>query len=171
MNKIIFFLLSLLFAGSVTAQSSEDEMSKNLRALPAYNEGLNLINSQILQVNTQQLLNSAGNNINISQIGNGNLSDIVSFSENSTIALQQIGNGNTSVLEVRALSIDYELSQRGADNYMAEYSNAPNIELYRGFSQTGDRNNLIIHGANTLTKDLKLNIQGNAKTVIIRNFN
>lgn len=170
-NKLLFLNAFILSIICVYSQSDEKQIDDNLLSLNSENAELNLINNQILQINHQDELQFRGNNVNITQVGSRNFARVVVFSENSELIMQQHGASNNAILDLKGTSIDYSLAQKGTYNFMAEYSRSSNIEISRSLMQNGDRNNVVIHGANSLTKDLKLNIQGNSKTVIIRNFN
>lgn len=110
------------------------------------------------------------NNIFIKQVGSSNSINVRTTTANSQIELNQNGKGNNLSLNVTALSVIESIEQNGQNNFFAEYGNAPNINLERNISQNGNSHNLVIHGSNSLTENIRLNMTGNTQSIIIRNF-
>jgi hypothetical protein len=111
------------------------------------------------------------NSVYIEQIGIDNIINTNIRAESSEINLVQNGNSNTVDLSVNAKTMVHNIMQNGTNNYLQEYSNTSNLNLERNIQQNGNDQRVVIYGSNTLTDNIILNLQGNSKTVTIRNFN
>ena len=111
------------------------------------------------------------NSIYIDQIGSNNIISLKSFTESSTIDLTQNGNNNMVKLNFTALSAVENFHQLGDNHYLAAYGNTPSLNLQRTVNQTGSGQRLTIHGNNSISEKMQLNMKGATSTIIIRNFN
>ncbi len=112
------------------------------------------------------------NYLTIKQIGDYNSNDIDLHTESSSINLAQIGHDNRAIVNLNAANISYNLLQKGYKNRVLEFgSKSPDLQLQRLVIQSGNAHNVIIHGSNAITEKVKINMQGNGKSVVIRNFN
>jgi len=121
-----------------------------------------------LQANTT--LNNT-NNIFIEQIGSGNLTQVNTNTSKSDIKAMQYGNANSIRTTVAALGIIETIRQQGDNHHFAEFANTPALEINRQIDQIGNGQNLTIHGNNSISDNMRLTMEGSAKTIVIRNFN
>ena len=94
-------------------------------------------------------LPTTNNNVIIAQIGDDNSLISTTKSLNSTVTIVQNGNKNEAVL-------DYSLDK----------TNLRNTTI----NQTGNNQNLTISGSNSLSEKMKVSMQGQNQSIIIRNF-
>lgn len=128
---------------------------------------------QNASINPTQISNISydSNSIYIDQIGSNNTISLKSFTESSTIDLTQNGNNNVVKLNFTALSAVENFHQLGDNHYLAAYGNTPSLNLQRTVNQTGSGQRLTIHGNNSISEKMQLNMKGATSTIIIRNFN
>lgn len=108
------------------------------------------------------------NGVHVVQIGLGNSSQITTRTAHSAIDLVQNGTANTANIAVEADSYKAGIVQNGNRNALYEFKTAPGQQLETQVNQTGNNNNLIMHGENGLSNKIKINMTGN-QTVIVRN--
>ena len=109
--------------------------------------------------------------IYIEQIGSSNQASFFSKTESSDINLIQNGNGNSVRTAITALSRVESIHQQGDNHFLTEFANTPFLNLERTIKQNGNSQNLIIHGSNSLSEKMRVAMEGNTNTIIIRNFN
>lgn len=128
---------------------------------------------QNASINPTQISNISydANSIYIDQIGSNNIISLKSFTESSTIDLTQNGNNNVVKLNFTALSAVENFYQLGDNHYLAAYGNTPSLNLQRTVNQNGSGQRLTIHGNNSISEKMQLNMKGATSTIIIRNFN
>lgn len=159
-----FLISSVSYAQNTVEETRSSDVVKEIGYLNmAQNQNVNP--TQIIR-NSNQL-----NNIYITQIGSNNSSSIRSTTTSSTIDLRQHGNNNTAKLNFTALSATETFHQSGDNNFLATYGNTPSLNLERTINQSGYGQRLTIHGNNSISEKMKLNMNGATSTIIIRNFN
>lgn len=126
-----------------------------------------------LNVNPVQIQKtlSNSNNIYINQIGSNNTIKVKTATQHSAIDLAQEGNNNILKLNFSAMSATETIRQQGENHFISAYGNTPSLNLERTINQEGYGQNLTIHGNNSLSEKMQLNMKGSASTIIIRNFN
>jgi len=170
MKKQPFIIALLLFTlGTITsslAQNYERPTSKEQEA------NLNELNAgvAIFQAPTTNNLSLNGNSVFIDQLGSNN--DITLFNEanSSRITIQQQGFNNNIFTEVIANSIEQQVLQIGNNHSYLDFTNTVgthNISL----TQEGQNQNLVVHGENSLSEGMSIQMQGQSQSIIIRNFN
>lgn len=107
----------------------------------------------------------------INQIGNDNIIHAnVVISEQKDIRYTQVGDYNT----IDILSINHDSKQA-----IQQYGNQNNYSLFDfnkteaqniNILQNGNNQNIEVFGQNDLSKDIKINMTGNDKTLLIRNY-
>jgi len=169
----LFFIAAVLFSnGFVYGQNDLTPL------FPSSAEGLNSPGAQLNVLNQQanngllQNFNAENNNILITQVGVNNVSTVQTTATNSSIILGQTGNDNIMQLDLNATNIDYRALQTGNDNMLLEFSNGGATQLLqRSIEQTGNGQNLIIHGTNSLVDRMTIKMATGGQSVIIRNTN
>ena len=114
---------------------------------------------------------SHSNNIYIDQVGSNNSIRVSTSTESSSIDLVQNGKNNIMRLGFSALTAADVVHQHGDNHYLAAFGKSPSLNLQRTINQSGYGQNLTIHGSNSLSEKMQLNMKGSASTIIIRNFN
>jgi hypothetical protein len=151
--------------------SSGSNGTITIQDLNTPNDQLNILNEQFIARETQ-IRNSNANVVLISQVGENNVSTVSTVATNSSVALSQNGNDNTMQLDLRATTIDYQAIQNGDNNLLLEFSNGADTQLLqRSVEQTGNGQNLVIHGNNALSDRMVIRMNNGGQSVIIRNTN
>lgn len=165
---IITFLLCLVYAIGYTQNAVEEIRSSDVieRLGPENTIFRTLTNPS--QANSQ-FVNTTS--IYIQQIGSDNQASFFSETESSDINLIQNGNGNSVRTAITALSRVESINQQGDNHFLTEFANTPFLNLERTINQNGSSQNLTIHGSNSLSEKMRVTMEGNTNTVIIRNFN
>lgn len=104
----------------------------------------------------------------IQQIGNQNYSNVNLQSNHSNFRVYQNGYNNEVDITKSAYTINELVVQNGDNNSIYErsyYSNVVNSQVI----QTGNNNEYLSMGSNSISDNLKINIRGNNKTVIVLN--
>ncbi|MEO9894671.1 hypothetical protein [Aurantibacter sp.] len=160
--------MALLFVGFKVVYA-QIEVAEDVGTSLVGDVGLeNLQSVTQVQSNVPQ---AASNSVYIQQIGSNNSSLVQSKSDYSTISLVQNGNANNADIDVAAKTFSTNVLQNGNNNFLLEYGNSPSLNLERNIIQNGNEQNVVIFGSNSLTDKIQLNLQGNAKSITIRNFN
>ncbi|MBM1106298.1 hypothetical protein JQC67_09140 [Aurantibacter crassamenti] len=166
--KIKYILIALLFMGFNTLYA-QIEVAEDVGSSLVSDVGLeNLQSVSKVQSNLPQ---ATANSVYIQQIGSNNNSSIHSQSGYSEINLVQNGNSNSADINVAAKTLNQNVLQNGNNNFLLEYGNTSGLNLERNIIQDGNNQGVVIFGSNTLTEKIQLNLQGNAKSITIRNFN
>ncbi len=169
-NRIyLVAIITLSFVGIAEAQTY-----KNVEITPRAFVGnsadqLALYTSQFLKNNTPAT-NSVSNDVFIRQVGNNNQFTSEIRSAQSNVAAFQQGNNNEAYLSLQAVVVDEFLLQRGNNNIF--YDIGSDLKLYHGGQviQNGSNQRLLFLGNNSLSDRMKINMQGNNQTVIVRNI-
>ena len=83
----------------------------------------------------------------------------------------QSGYQNNIYLDVNAENIDESITQVGNNNAVIDFSTYGVDQHQLNISQTGNNQNLTWFGGNSIAENMKVTMQGESKTVIVRNFN
>ncbi|WP_224484874.1 hypothetical protein [Robertkochia aurantiaca] len=162
---VIFCCLPVFLVGQTYAEKSE--VIEDARSIDRSVQ-LNLVSNQN---STSPARTISNNNIFIKQIGINNTATVANVSNSSKIEIEQNGNKNEAGLYLQAERIQYRLQQLGDDHKYLHFNNS-NPELINvNAIQNGNGTDIIIHGKNSLSEKLKINMNGNARSLIIRNFN
>lgn len=113
---------------------------------------------------------NAGNNVFITQIGEGNYTNATVISVNSSLTIVQNGNFNTSASHLNATNLNATIIQFGSGNYYNDYAINANETINLELTQHGENLNFERFGVNSTTKNLKVMMKGTDRTVIIRSF-
>lgn len=174
MKNITYFVLLIAVVVAQTAQSQSNSDAK----VPAAIQDLNSLSDQLNILNEQfsgrasQISNFNDNRVFITQAGVNNETSVTTDATNSLVVLRQNGIDNTMQLNLRATTIDYEATQSGNNNLLLDFSNGAATQLLeRKIIQTGNGQNLVIHGNNALSDRMEIRMNNGAQSVIIRNTN
>ncbi len=166
---LLVFLLVLVAGGAVLAQTY-----KNVDATPrgitigSTAVPLNLIASEIVSSTTTN--QSVSNAVYVQQIGNNNRFESNLRSVQSNVGLYQYGNNNETYLNINSARINEQVFQFGNNHVFYDIGNGLNLYHEGQVIQTGTNQQLYWIGNNSISDRLRVTMQGNNQTVIIRNF-
>lgn len=115
--------------------------------------------------------NIVGNTVFIQQIGDDNKISSNTKSEANAMNLNQFGDNNNIYLDISAKVIDEKVLQSGDNNYFLDFSPYGTKYHSADIVQRGNNQNITVFGGNGISEKLKVNMQGDSKTIIVRNFN
>ncbi|AUC77377.1 hypothetical protein [Olleya sp. Bg11-27] len=170
--KTIFKLLiavSILISNNlVTAQTFETTDTTN--HISGFETQASQENFLLSQGAATVNLTTTNKSIFIAQIGDGN--DLISNSKSleSTIVIVQNGDENLAVLDLNSEKIQETVIQHGDNNTFLDYSPFKSDVRNATINQTGDNQNLTMFGTNALSEKIKISMQGQDQSIIIRNF-
>ena len=132
----------------------------------------NFISTQDTQRSVAPLTTSqADSSVLIAQIGSNNSIDANAVTGNGTLTVVQRGDDNTTYVDVTATELKSTVIQSGNNNNYLNF-NVFNQEVNATeIIQNGNNQNLIRHGGNSISDKLKVTMQGQGQSVIIRSFN
>jgi hypothetical protein len=110
------------------------------------------------------------NQVYINQVGLNNIinSEIKGESTNSTYI--QNGSSNNIDLRITARSYRNNIGQIGDYNNVFENIHSPSANISLNLTQNGRRNHFERHGSNSIGDKLEFTMNGNDKSIIVRNF-
>lgn len=169
--KIVLIILFLATSGMVKAQVFEDGNggisslfsigSESSQQIFLFNQNI----STIVNVDPSQ-----ENNVFITQIGDDNEVHSETFSNGRNIYYVQIGDYNIVDLNVRSENINESIFQRGNNNVVFDINGFKNEIHSIDVRQNGDNQNLTLFGSNSISEKLKVFMEGQNQTIVIRSF-
>jgi hypothetical protein len=168
-KRIIPTVLVCLLPICVLAQQTE-EVLIDLKSEEALNQVQSLLGISLSVPLENTPVNSG---VFITQIGESNSNFVRTSAEVSEVELVQIGNGNTMTLDLRARNVLYTAVQSGNQNRLIEFNAGFSGKelIQRDILQSGDYQNLIIHGSNQISDRLRIRMENSGQSLIIRNSN
>lgn len=162
---------TLVFGVTVQAQTFNSEESE------ANIDGLKVTASELNYLSTQEDQNrvgnpaTSGNAVFINQIGANNNAVLQTSSNSSEISILQNGAGNDMYSRIAADNIQHSVVQNG-DNNLFVHTNPFRMEAHNSqIIQNGNNQNLEWYGGNSISEKMKVTMQGEAESIIIRSFN
>ena len=156
LKKIIAIIFLLI---SFTAISQENSQSEK-RII-----NQNLIDYKLTTVISQSQTNSAL----ITQIGNQNYNQNTIIASQSFIQVYQNGHFNSTDIYRFEAEVNEFILQNGNGNTIHEMSMGNYNTIENQYIQNGDNNRITSFGSNTISENLKIQINGNNTSVIIIN--
>lgn len=123
------------------------------------------------QQNTSSNQPTSSSSVFIDQIGSNNDAEIRVTAQTSFLNILQNGFSNTMLIDATALEITQNIIQNGEDNRFYNFSNNPSAVQSLEVIQNGVNQDITVFGSNSLSEKLKINMQGNDRSIIVRNFN
>jgi hypothetical protein len=153
------------FSNSTTSQTASESFSTQ-------DGRTNFISTQDMQRSVAPLTNTqADSAVLIAQIGSNNSTVANATSDNGAVQVVQRGDDNNTFVDVSATELKATVIQSGNNNNYLNF-NVFNLEKSEtSIIQNGNNQNLIRHGGNALSEKLKVTMQGEGQSVIIRSFN
>lgn len=175
--KTIIVILLIFFNvfGLEKIQAQNYILSSNEEELESFQNKastLNFLSSQNSFANqNRNLLASKSVSIFIEQIGAGNSLVANTRSKTSDFTFSQNGDSNNIYLDINATTISQNITQTGNKNqFLNITTNLFGLHSAEVF-QNGNNQDITLYGNNNLSSKIKIYMQGNDKSVIVRNFN
>lgn len=173
MKTLRFYLTFLAFIFmfmTVDAQTFSEPQQPEIESFQSRASALSFISSQNQQAARSNQA-ATGNSVFINQIGENNDAAINVNALNSLINILQNGVGNLTMVDIKAFDVTQNINQNGEENRFYNFSNNPEAIQNLEIIQTGINQDITIFGENSLSEKIKINMQGNDKSLVIRNFN
>ena len=84
--------------------------------------------------------------------------------------LHKMENGNLTVLDINSAELKETVIQDGNNNTLLDFSPYKSNLRNATINQTGNNQNLTMFGTNALSEKIKVSMQGQNQSIIIRNF-
>ncbi|WP_397362130.1 hypothetical protein [Olleya sp. R77988] len=171
MKTIFKFLIvvSLLFSSNyVAAQTFEATQDAN--DISSFDTQSSQENFLLNQSEARTDASTSENTIFIAQIGDSNDSVSITTSTESDITIIQSGDDNLTVLDLNSTKLVETVIQNGDNNTFLDYSPFKSDVRSTTVNQTGNNQNLTMFGSNSLSEKIKISMQGQDQSIIIRNF-
>ncbi|NCT16974.1 MAG: hypothetical protein COZ75_05285 [Flavobacteriaceae bacterium CG_4_8_14_3_um_filter_34_10] len=176
MKTIIVFLLIIFNVfGLEKIQAQNYIKSSNEEEFESFQNKastLNFLSSQNSSaIQNRSLVASNSGSIFIEQIGTGNTLVANTRSKINDFTFSQNGESNNIYLDINATTISQSITQIGNKNQFLNITTnlfgLHNAEVV----QNGNNQDITLYGNNNLSNKIKIYMQGNDKSVIVRNFN
>lgn len=166
------FTLLALFCVLVTAdaQTFLEAQEPEIESFQSNASALSFLASQNQQAARSSQATS-GNSVFINQIGDNNDAQIEVKALNSLVNIFQSGISNLTLVDVTALETTQNITQNGEENRFYNFSNNPSALQNMEVIQNGINQDITVFGENSLSENMKINMQGSDRSLIIRNFN
>ena len=169
--KLVLAILFVSITHYTTAQTFKDETrAATLSGFEDKASQQNFLSNQ----GTDALITESTVNENavfISQIGDNNEVNSNTTSNESDINFLQIGNSNLATVDLRSNVIKQSVFQLGNNHSVLDVNVIKNASHNIQVNQTGNNQNLTLFGSNSISEKLKVSMQGQNQTVIVRSFN
>ncbi len=170
LNKL-YLIVALTFLGLTLNAQVLGEETQSADMTTFFN--VNTIGAVVSQ-NDQFARNaSISNGVFIQQIGEENIARIATSTNSNGLArIDLLQNGDNNYADIVDTSDEFykNIVQNGDGNRVLDYSLPSDLSTNFQLLQSGDNLSLEKFGTNSLTEDIKVNMSGSARTVIIRSF-
>jgi hypothetical protein len=168
--KIVLAILFVSISHYTAAQTFKNETKDaTLSGFKDKAAQQNFLSNQETVVVTEASLND--NAVFISQIGDGNEVNSNTTSNESEVNFLQIGNSNIATINLRSDVIKESIFQLGNNHSVLDVNVFKNASHNIQVNQSGNNQNLTLFGSNSISEKLKVSMQGQNQTIIVRNFN
>lgn len=173
-NLIFGILVSVLFIPTVSGQTYKPE-ENNTNGNKNIIQGENVSPEMLANLGVMTAPNPKnaliqGNSVYLRQIGDFNITRIVTNTNASEINLLQNGDYNDTNLNYTANTAVADLIQNGNSNRIRDFVNNPDSDISLDLIQDGNYLNFEREGVNELTKSLKFRQTEASPTIIVRSF-
>lgn len=155
---------------TVDAQTYSEPQQPEIESFQSKASALSFISSQNQQA-ARSTETTTGSSVFINQIGSNNDAQIKVNATTSFLNVLQNGLSNLMLVDVTAAEINQNLTQNGESNRFYSFSNNPASIQNMEVLQNGVNQDITVYGGNSLSENLKINMQGNDRSIIVRNFN
>ncbi|MCF4102048.1 hypothetical protein L1I30_10250 [Gillisia sp. M10.2A] len=172
MKKLVYFSFVLMLflvsyfpsnAQIITTISAEGYSTTNLQEWTLFSQ--NRPADALLANRYQQ-----GNQIYIQQIGDGNIVESNINAKKSDVEFSQDGNDNFINLTANVKSLVADVEQNGNNNYFLDSVNSPTSNISINLTQNGDNLLFERYGSNSIGDNIRFNMTGDSKSIIVRNY-
>lgn len=174
-NKI---LLNVIFSACPLLLIAQDLIGTKEKEFGRFSEqteiSSNFIPSLVpleLNFSDPTIATSEGNNVFITQTGMNNNIDTKISSQDAIVELDQSGESNDVQLEIEADMVRGVVVQKGNNNEIFDYVLSSDEPVFFDFKQEGNNHHIESYGSNSISNGLKVELIGNSKAIIIKNFN
>ncbi len=169
MKKITFFLIVMILVTGLTYGQtySTGNQTPSLEAIGSTSDASS---TSATEINNNSVIANSGTIVFIDQLGDGNIANVRSTTEDGSIGIFQNGQGNKVALQISAGQIKQQIVQIGDNNNITDFGSSDrlrNLEIV----QSGNNQNFILHGGNGISDRLKVSMKGQSQSIIVRNFN
>ncbi len=164
------FLALFCMLVTVDAQTYSVPQASEIESFQSNASALSFISSQNQQTARSNQA-ATGSSVFINQIGSNNEAQVKVNAANSFVNLLQNGLSNLMLVDVTAAEINQNLTQNGESNRFYNFSNNPSAIQNMEILQNGINQDITIFGSNSLSENIKINMQGSDRSLIVRNFN
>lgn len=120
------------------------------------------------QISSSQL--NSNNQVYIIQIGYNNTIKADFKTNNSKSNYFQDGDHNNINLNITAKTFQGFIDQTGDNNRIFDHIYEPSSDISLNLTQNGKNNHFERHGSNSIGEKLEFRMNGNDKSIIVRNF-
>ena len=159
--NLLIVLILTVFGGMQAQTYTDDEVSDQQQQVLLQN-----------QRNTPEARATSANdnNVFIDQLGANNNLQINTTVDNSSFLIAQVGDNNIIDLQLRVDLVNQQIQQRGNNHLVSDFST--NTRLHNlTIVQDGANQNFVFHGGNSISEDMKITMQGQNQSIIVRSFN
>lgn len=163
----ILGICMLLLVGTTSYAQNYTDTETSINGFQNTNAENGFLSSQ----NAQMSQSANGSSVFINQVGSGN--DIISRTESSSGAINYIqqGSNNSIFVNLKANQLDQTIVQRGTNHSVLNFNSAK-LDFHKGeIIQEGNNQSLTWYGGNSISEKLKVKMEGNSQSVIVRSFN
>ncbi|MEX0996501.1 MAG: hypothetical protein WDZ45_05605 [Flavobacteriaceae bacterium] len=155
---------------TLEAQTFSESQQAEIESFQSKASAFSFISSQNQQTARSNQV-TEGSSVFINQVGENNDAQVSVNATNSFVNLLQNGFSNLTLLDLTALDITQNITQNGENNRLYNFSNNPSAIQNMEIIQSGINQDITIFGSNSLSENIKINMQGNDRSLIVRNFN
>ncbi|RAJ13249.1 hypothetical protein [Olleya aquimaris] len=166
--KCLIVISILVSSSTITAQTFE--AGNDTSDISGFDTQSSQENFLLNQSATSTTVSTTDNAIYIAQIGDNNNLISTTTSRESTVTVLQNGDDNLTVLDINSTTLKETVIQNGDNNTFLDYSPFKSNLRNATINQTGNNQNLTMFGSNSLSEKIKISMQGQDQSIIIRNF-
>lgn len=170
--KIVLVILFVSISNYTTAQTYKNNTKdatlsgfKNKEAQQNF-----LLNQETIKT-AEAYTVSNENAVFISQIGDNNKISSNTTSNSSDVNFFQVGNSNIATVNIKSDVIKESIFQLGNNHSVLDVNVFKNASHTIEVNQRGNNQNLTLFGGNSISEKLKVSMQGQNQTIIVRNYN
>ncbi|MCT8338519.1 hypothetical protein MG296_00495 [Flavobacteriaceae bacterium TK19130] len=169
-----FAIVICMFIISV-GMAQNDNSATETTELSSFDTNQSRLNFLASQENSQRANQNNAvqdeNSVFIRQVGDYNTAVSRTQSQQSDVDIIQLGDRNYSYLNLNATTIENRVVQNGDDNIFMDFGVFRSQYHGTEVIQDGDNQTFTRFGSNSISEKLKVNMQGDDSSIIIRNFN
>lgn len=161
--------LAIPFNALSQDQNVKNDAALSLQGFQSKSSEMNFLANQNYASNKST--SNSSNFVNIKQVGSFNQVRARTSSEISEIDLIQNGDYNHIDLNINAFRINEKIIQNGNLNILTDINTFGSNFHEAEVIQNGNNQSITRYGSNSISEKMKVNMQGNDKILVIRNFN